>query len=298
MPMNSPFHNIGIVTRPNTPEIQNTAHTLIQFLQGHGFTVYLDEIGIEERCIYVQDTVGCHIVSKSDLGKHCDLVIVLGGDGTFLSVAREIAPRTVPVIGINQGHLGFLTQIPRENITEELQLVLEGKYLPEERILIEATLVRDSETIHRALALNDAVLSRGGAGQMIEFEVFINQEFVYTQRSDGLIVSTPTGSTAYSLAAGGPIMQAGLHAFTLVPICPQSMTNRPIAIPDTSEIEILVTQSGDARVHFDGQSFIDVQNLDRIIIRRYHNPLRILHPTDYQYFRTLRQKLHWGEQLV
>ena len=298
MPMNSPFHNIGIVTRPNTPEIQNTAHTLIHFLQGHGLTVYLDEIGIEERCIYVQDTVGCHIVSKSDLGKHCDLVIVLGGDGTFLSVAREIAPRAVPVIGINQGHLGFLTQIPRENMTEELLPVLEGKYRPEERILIEAALVRDGQTFHRALALNDAVLSRGGAGQMIEFEVFINQEFVYTQRSDGLIVSTPTGSTAYSLAAGGPIMQAGLPAFTLVPICPQSMTNRPIAIPDTSEIEILVTQSGDARVHFDGQSFIDVQNLDRIIIRRYHNPLRILHPTDYQYFRTLRQKLHWGEQLV
>ena len=112
------------------------------------------------------------------------------------------------------------------------------------------------------------------------------------------IVSTPTGSTSYSLAAGGPIMQAVLHAFTLVPICPQSMTNRPIAITDTSEIEIRVTQSGDARVHFDGQSFIDVQNLDRIIIRRYHNPLRVLHPTDSQYFRTLRQKLHWGEHLV
>lgn len=133
---------------------------------------------------------------------------------------------------------------------------------------------------------------------MIEFEVFINQEFVYTQRSDGLIISTPTGSTAYALAAGGPIMQAGLHAFTLVPICPQSMTNRPIAISDTSVIEILITKSGDARAHFDGQSHIDVQNFDRIIIRRYHNPLRVLHPTDYQYFKTLRQKLHWGEQLI
>ena len=133
---------------------------------------------------------------------------------------------------------------------------------------------------------------------MIEFEVFINQEFVYTQRSDGLIISTPTGSTAYALAAGGPILQASLRAFTLVPICPQSMTNRPIAVADTSEIEILVTKSGDARVHFDGQSFLDIQNLDRLIIRRYHNPLRVLHPIDYQYFKTLRQKLHWGEQLV
>lgn len=296
--MNSPFHNIGIVTRPNTPDIQDTAHTLITFLKQHGFTVYLDEVGIRECCIYTQDTGGCHIVNKTELGQYCDLVAVLGGDGTFLSVAREIAPRAVPIIGINQGHLGFLTQIPREYMTDKLLPVLEGKYLAEERILIEAALIREGKTAERALALNDAVLSRGGAGQMIEFEVFVNREFVYTQRSDGLIVSTPTGSTAYSLAAGGPIMQAGLHAFTLVPICPQSMTNRPIAIPDTSEIEILVTQGGDARVHFDGQTHIDVQNLDRITIRRYRNPLRILHPTDYQYFKTLRQKLHWGEQLV
>lgn len=296
--MNSPFHNIGIVTRPNTPDIQDTAHTLITFLKQHGFTVYLDEVGIKEGCIYTQDTVVCHIVNKTELGQYCDLVAVLGGDGTFLSVAREIALRAVPIIGINQGHLGFLTQIPREYMTDKLLPVLEGKYLAEERILIEAALIREGKTAERAIALNDAVLSRGGAGQMIEFEVFVNREFVYTQRSDGLIVSTPTGSTAYSLAAGGPIMQAGLHAFTLVPICPQSMTNRPIAIPDTSEIEILVTQGGDARVHFDGQTHIDVQNLDRITIRRYRNPLRILHPTDYQYFKTLRQKLHWGEQLV
>lgn len=296
--MNSPFHNIGIVTRPNTPDIQDTAHTLITFLKQHGFTVYLDEVGIRECCIYTRDTGGCHIVNKTELGQYCDLVAVLGGDGTFLSAAREIAPRAVPIIGINQGHLGFLTQIPREYMTDKLLPVLKGKYLAEERILIEAALIREGKTAERALALNDAVLSRGGAGQMIEFEVFVNREFVYTQRSDGLIVSTPTGSTAYSLAAGGPIMQAGLHAFTLVPICPQSMTNRPIAISDASEIEILVTQGGDARVHFDGQTHIDVQNLDRITIRRYRNPLRILHPTDYQYFKTLRQKLHWGEQLV
>ena len=296
--MNSPFHNIGIVTRPNTPEIQNTAHTLIHFLQGHGLTVYLDEIGIEERCIYVQDTVGCHIVSKSDLGKHCDLVIVLGGDGTFLSVAREIAPRTVPVIGINQGHLGFLTQVTRENMFPELASMLTGKYLADECLVLEAIVSRDGETIHQALALNDVVLSRGGTGQMIEFEVFVNGEFVYTQRSDGLIVSTPTGSTAYSLAAGGPILQTTLRAFTLVPICPQSMTNRPIVISDNFEIKILITKSRDARLHYDGQSFVDMQSKDIITLRRYHHHLRVLHPTHYQYYKTLRQKLHWGEQLI
>ncbi|WP_107857629.1 NAD(+) kinase [Neisseria subflava] len=296
--MKSPFKNIGIVTRPNTLEIQDTVHTLVSFLRENGFTIYLDELSVEEHCVYIQDSAYCETVNKAQLGKYCDLVVVLGGDGTFLSAAREVAPRAVPIIGINQGHLGFLTQISRDTMVEGIRPVLEGKYLPEERILIEASIIRDGETIERALALNDTVLSRGGAGQMIEFEVFINQEFVYTQRSDGLIISTPTGSTAYALAAGGPIMQAGLHAFTLVPICPQSMTNRPIAIPDTSVIEILITKSGDARAHFDGQSHIDVQNFDRIIIRRYHNPLRVLHPTDYQYFKTLRQKLHWGEQLI
>ena len=179
-----------------------------------------------------------------------------------------------------------------------LRGMLTGKYLPEERILLETSLERNGETIQSSLALNDVVISRGGAGQMIEFEVFINHEFVYTQRSDGLIVSTPTGSTAYSLAAGGPILQASLRAFTLVPICPQSMTNRPIAVADTCEIDILITKAGDARVHFDGQSFVDIDSMDKIKIRRYRHPLRVLHPTDYQYYKTLRQKLHWGEQLV
>lgn len=296
--MKSPFQNIGIVTRPNTPEIQETVHKLVGFLREHQFDIFLDQAAVDEHTVLSEDLAGCTLVCKQELGKHCDLVVVLGGDGTFLSVAREVAPRAIPLIGINQGHLGFLTQISHDYMTKDLLPVLEGKYLPEERILLEVALIRDGEEIERALALNDAVLSRGGAGQMIEFEVFINQEFVYTQRSDGLIVSTPTGSTAYALAAGGPILQASLRAFTLVPICPQSMTNRPIAVSDTSEIEILITKSGDARVHFDGQSYFDVHNLDRIVIRRYHNPLRVLHPTDYQYFKTLRQKLHWGEQLV
>ncbi|STZ76720.1 NAD(+) kinase [Bergeriella denitrificans] len=296
--MKSPFRNIGIVTRPNTPGIEHTAHRLIDFLQREGFGIYLDEQSVGEQALLPEDIARCRAAAKADLGKTCDLVVVLGGDGTFLSVAREVAPRAVPMIGINQGHLGFLTQISHENMTEGLKPILEGKYLPEERILLEIELVRDGEVCERSLALNDCVLSRGGAGQMIEFEVFINREFVYTQRSDGLIVSTPTGSTAYALAAGGPILQAGSRVVTLVPICPQSMTNRPIAVSDSSEIEVLVTKSGDARVHFDGQSFLDIQNLDRLIIRRYHNPLRVLHPTDYQYYRTLRQKLHWGEQLV
>lgn len=296
--MISQFKHIGIVTRPQTPHIQETLKVLMDFLIGLDLNVYLDEASIEHGAATLEDCAKCHITDKDHLGKKCDLVIVLGGDGTFLSVARKIAPYRVPIIGVNQGHLGFLTQVPRNKMEKTLSGMLTGKYLPEERILLETQVIRDGYPLTGVLALNDVVLSRGGAGQMIEFEVFINKEFVYTQRSDGLIVSTPTGSTAYSLAAGGPILQASLRAFTLVPICPQSMTNRPIAISDTCEIDILVTQGGDARVHFDGQSFVDIQTFDRIQIHRYRHPLRVLHPTDYQYYKTLRQKLHWGEQLV
>lgn len=294
--MKSQFQHIGIVTRPNTPNIRHVLHELIGFLRRQHLNIYLDEICAQENLISAEDLNGCQVVEN--LGQKCDLILVMGGDGTFLSAARKAAPYRVPLIGVNQGHLGFLTQVSRESMVDELTAMLTGKYLAGECLVLETSVMRSGKTVFHGLALNDIVLSRGGSGQMIEFEVFINGEFVYTQRSDGLIVSTPTGSTAYSLAAGGPILQTALRAFTLVPICPQSMTNRPIVISDTCEIRILITKTADARVHYDGQSFLDVQSLDVITIRRYVHPLRVLHPTNYQYYKTLRQKLHWGEQLV
>lgn len=296
--MSSHFSHIGIVTRPHTTNIGHTLGLLADFLLQQSIRVYLDRDSVNEGIVSDTLLVECTVVPKEEMGAHCDLVIVLGGDGTLLSVARCVAPYRVPLIGVNQGHLGFLTQVTGSDMLHTVSGMLTGKYLPEERILLECTLHREGIDQEHALALNDAVLSRGGIGQMIEFEVFINQEFVYSQRSDGLIVSTPTGSTAYALAAGGPILQPTLRAFTLVPICPQSMTNRPIAISDSCEIEIRVTKAVDARVHFDGQSYIDIRSMDTIVIRRYRHSLRVLHPTDYQYYKTLRQKLHWGEQLV
>ena len=275
--MKSQFQHIGLITRPDTPNIASVIAELSVFLLQQQLNVYIDEQ-------YAQQAeqplpAGCQI--SSDLGRQCDLILVLGGDGTFLAAARQAAPYRVPLIGINQGHLGFLTQVTRENMFPELASMLTGKYLADECLVLEAIVSRDGETIHQALALNDVVLSRGGTGQMIEFEV-----------------STPTGSTAYSLAAGGPILQTTLRAFTLVPICPQSMTNRPIVISDNFEIKILITKSRDARLHYDGQSFVDMQSKDIITLRRYHHHLRVLHPTHYQYYKTLRQKLHWGEQLI
>ena len=198
--MNSPFHNIGIVTRPNTPDIQDTAHTLITFLKQHGFTVYLDEVGIRECCIYTQDTDGCHIVNKTELGQYCDLVAVLGGDGTFLSAAREIAPRAVPIIGINQGHLGFLTQIPREYMTDKLLPVLEGKYLAEERILIEAALIREGKTAERALAR-----ALGGSCQVPLAAYCTEEDGLLTLRG---LVGHPDGSVILQADAQAPAAYA------------------------------------------------------------------------------------------
>ena len=291
------FQRIGIVCRNETPQAFEPLSKIVQLLLDDGIDVYLDEDNRPE-LTGLPRLDECAFASKVELGKLCHLVMVMGGDGTFLSVARKIAPFHVPILGINLGRLGFLTQVPLESLRDDLRNMLSGKYLPEDLILLESQVVRDGQIIKQSLALNDVVFSRGGLGQMIEFEVFINRQFVYTQRSDGLIVATPTGSTAYSLAAGGPILQSSMHALALVPICPQSMTNRPIVISDTSEIEVLLTRGMDARVHFDGQSFVDLQKMDRIIIRRYRNTLRVLHPSDYHYYKTLRTKLHWGEQLV
>ncbi|MDK4708049.1 NAD(+) kinase [Kingella negevensis] len=294
--MKSQFQRVGILTRPRTPDIIPVIHDLIDFLNQADFEIYLDKQCVDEKMVAPKYQQKCYISER--IGQDCDLILVLGGDGTFLSAARKAAPYRIPLIGVNQGHLGFLTQINRENMVEELTKMFMGQYLADECILLETAVLRDGEEIYHGIALNDTVVSRGGTGQMIEFEVFINDEFVLSQRSDGLIVSTPTGSTAYSLAAGGPILQTAIRAFTLVPICPQSMSNRPIVIPDNSEIRILITKAGDARVHYDGQSFLDIQSLDEIVIHRYRHNLRVLHPVDYQYYKTLRQKLHWGEQIV
>ena len=295
--LTSQFQRIGIVCRRDTPQAFDPLSKIVHTLLEEGLQVFLDEDNLPE-LEGLPLLEQCEFASKADLGRLCHLVMVMGGDGTFLSVARKIAPFNVPIIGLNLGRLGFLTQVPLENLRDDLRNMLTGKYLPEDLILLESQVVRDGATIKQSLALNDVVFSRGGLGQMIEFEVFINRQFVYTQRSDGLIVSTPTGSTAYSLAAGGPILQSAMHALALVPICPQSLTNRPNVISATCEIEGVITKGMDARVHFDGQSVLDLQKLDRISIRRYRNTLRVLHPADYNYYKTLRTKLHWGEQLV
>ncbi|MCD5361139.1 MULTISPECIES: NAD kinase [Chromobacterium] len=287
------FKHVCLVARHSKPAIVESLRQLADHLSASGATVLIDKDSA------TQQEAGPHaLIDRNDMGKLADIVIVLGGDGTMLSIARLLAPYRVPLIGINQGRLGFMTDIPLHEMLDSVDAILRGDFVPEDRILLQAAVIREDAEVANALAFNDVVFSRGAMGSMIEFEVFVDNQFVYSQRSDGLIVSTPTGSTAYSLASGGPILHPTLQAIALVPICPQSLSNRPIAVNDSCEVEFMLTRGLDARVHFDGQSHCDLMEMDRVLIRRYRNPLRILHPLGYNYYDMLRHKLHWGERLL
>ncbi|XZG68779.1 NAD kinase [Chitinibacteraceae bacterium HSL-7] len=286
------FKTIALVGRLKTPELGGPLLRLATMLRGRGLRVLIDTETAAEHGITQFD-----LVERDDVGKIAELVIVLGGDGTMLGVARIVAPYRVPLVGINQGRLGFLTDLPLDEMEQRVGEILSGSFVPEERLLLETQVLRGSEVIASGLAFNDVVFSRASTGSMIEFEVFVDQQFVYSLRADGLIVATPTGSTAYALASGGPILHPSLPAIALVPICPQSLSNRPVVVNDHCEAEILLTRGQDTRVYFDAQWDVELQELDRVVIRRYKNTLRILHPLGYDYFGTLRAKLHWGAQL-
>ena len=291
--MRSLFKTIALVARNQTPAIGEPLRRLAALLATLGVHVLIDEAAAEEHGVGEHATV-----AREDIGKLADLVMVLGGDGTMLGVARLLAPYRIPLIGINQGRLGFMTDIPLGDMERLVTDMLGGAFVPEERILLETTVCHDGVNSGPYLAFNDVVFSRGSTGAMIEFEIFIDGQFVYSQRSDGLIVSTPTGSTAYALASGGPILHPSLPALALVPICPQSLSNRPIVVNDNSQIEFLLTRSADTQVYFDNQSHCELKEMDRVLIRRYRNTLRILHPVGYNYYDMLRAKLHWGQKLL
>jgi NAD+ kinase len=234
-------------------------------------------------------------VDAAQVGGAADLAIVLGGDGTMLSFARQLAPDDVPLIGINQGRLGFLTDIPLARMEVTLGAMLDGRYAEERRTLIDATVERADGSREHALALNDVVVNRGALGTMIDLAIEIDGRFVYSMRADGVIVTTPTGSTAYALSAGGPIVAPQVPAFALVPVAPHALTHRPIAIPDSALIAIAISHGRDASVHCDGQAHFGLSEGDRVALRRAAHRARFLHPEDHDYFAMLRRKLHWSE---
>jgi NAD+ kinase len=233
-------------------------------------------------------------VVMEEIGRRADLAVVLGGDGTMLNIARKLAPFNVPLVGINQGRLGFLTDLSIDTMQQVLGAILEGQYITEQRMLLYAEVARSNVTTFGGLALNDVAINRGIGGNMIEFEVRINNEYVCLLRSDGLIVATPTGSTAYALSAGGPILHPSLDLVALVPVSPHTLSNRPIVVGPDAVVEILMQRTAVARVHFDSHSHFDLEENDKVMVRRSPHRVTLLHPSDHSYYRMLREKLGWS----
>ena len=285
------FKKIAIVGKPEGELPTGPLKELYALLIARGITVRTDA-----RTGAAFGAKSDEIFNPADVIPGADLAIAVGGDGTLLGVARIAATHSVPLVGVNLGTLGFLTDVPKDELTELINAILDGRYSEEKRLMLDAEVKRDDDIVFDAVALNDVVISRGAMGTMIEFAVAVDGEFIYSLRADGLIIATPTGSTAYALSSGGPILHPTLPAISLVPISPHTLSNRPIAIASTSEVRVKLIRGTNARVNFDVQSFFDPQSDDVVIIRADPNPLRLLHPEGYSYFGMLRSKLHWNER--
>ncbi len=290
--MNSPFQRIGIVGKYDSRNLAEPLEKLIAFLEGRGLSVVLDH-----RSAAAVGKTHAPVVSLDDIGAHADLVVVLGGDGTLLYAARVLSCQKVPLIGINLGQLGFLTDIPANAMETMLGQVLDGEYQEETRTLLKTKIVRQGNIVSRTVALNDVVLTKGARGSMIDLEVYVDGRFVYSLRADGLIVATPTGSTAYALSSGGPILHPDLAAIVLVPICPHTLSNRPIALSDHCTVEVILQKGAWAFANFDVQDHYELQVDDRLVISPNDAGVRLLHPIGHSYFAMLREKLRWGTKL-
>jgi NAD+ kinase len=290
MPDMPAFKTVALIGRHNAPDIGGAVLAMADFLKRQGCAVLVER----------RTAASCSLseppahADYAEIGARADLAVVLGGDGSMLTAARSLAAHRVPLVGVNQGRLGFLTDIASGKMTEAMGEILAGRYSIEERTMLAAEVRRGDTVAFSTLALNDTVVNKGAVGRLIEFHVHIDGEFVYDLRSDGLIVTTPTGSTAYALSSNGPILDPRVPAFALVPISPHTLSNRPVAVSDRSVIEITLRQSIDARVHFDGQPQFDLHDGDRVAIRRAAESTSLVHPPGYSYYGMLRQKLHWA----
>ena len=234
-------------------------------------------------------------LEMTDIGTQCDLGLVIGGDGTMLGIGRQMARYGLPLMGINQGRLGFITDIPLQSYQDVLQPMLQGHYQAEDRSLLQAQVMRDQRCVFSALAMNDVVVNRGGTSGMVELRVEVDGHFVSNQRADGLIIATPTGSTAYSLSVGGPLMHPGMGGWVMAPIAPHTLSNRPIVLPESCEVSIEIVAGRYVSANFDMQSLADLILGDRIVVNRSEHTVRFLHPAGWNYFDTLRKKMHWNE---
>jgi len=290
------FKTIGIIGKFRDSSVGENISAIHELLEERGCKVLLDEVSA-----MVLPELDMTVADRDELGAQSDLVIVVGGDGTFLNAARTLNEYQVPLLGINLGRLGFLTDIHSEKIRGRLSAILDGEFVEEQRFLLHGRFEYENGDgeIASSDAFNDIVVHKGHVARMIELDLYINGQYVNTQRADGLIVSTPTGSTAYSLSGGGPILHPSLDALVLVPICPHTMSQRPIVIDGDSDIEIRISDNnhGDALVTCDGQLNVDLGIGDSVRITKKKTPVHMIHPADYNYYEILRAKLHWGHRL-
>jgi NAD+ kinase len=299
MPSALPPCPIAIAVRPSqrdgirdtTRDLSATVVELIGQLRALGYRPVLEEGGAAD--LDQTATSAAPTQSMQEIGADCGLVVVLGGDGTFISIARQVAAHGVPIIGVNQGRLGFLTDLSLASLPDTLPRLLAGEYREERRVLLSATCSVAGSPEY--LAVNDVVVNRGGATSLVDLEISLNDRFAYGFRADGVIVATPTGSTAYALSAGGPIMAPFVNAFTIVPIAPHALTNRPIVVADDSVIRITVARAREALASIDGHHVIPLNEGDSIVLKRADATVRLWHPLDYDYYHTLREKLGWTE---
>jgi NAD+ kinase len=285
------IHAAGIVCKPIKEVVCSVVPPVIEWLRTHKIEIFVDNE--TQACIDTKAPV----LAREAIGEKVDLLIVLGGDCTLLSVARALGSHKVPILAVNLGGLGFLTSVTLDELYPMLEQILSGQHRTGERMMLEAEIMRGGKSAERHTALNDAVANKGALARMLDFDVAVDGDHVGRYRADGLIVATPTGSTAYSLAAGGPIVHPRLDAFVITPICPHMLTNRPLVIPDTARVEIdFSAASGPVYVTLDGQIGIQLLPMDALLIRKSASKVTLVQPPRKTYFEILRSKLRWGER--
>jgi NAD+ kinase len=289
---NSPltFSNVALVGKFQAEGVDRILENVAAIILANGFNAYLESETAEQTGLK-----SIPMIQVDDFAGKIDIVVVIGGDGTLLGLGRRVAGLNIPIIGINMGRLGYMTDIPLNEIEVHLPAMLNGAYELDTRTLLESQVMRDGAPAHQGTALNDVVVNRSSRSGMVELSVEVNGSFMYNQRSDGLIVATPTGSTAYSLSAGGPILHPRLAGIVMAPVSPHALSNRPIVLPDDAFISIEVTGGRDVTVHFDMQTLAILQTGDRVTVKKSPKKVLLLHPVGHSEYRTLREKLHWNE---
>ena len=292
--MTSAFSTVGLISRRDSPEILDSVIAVNECLIRCGRQVVVENVTARTLPGFRGE-----VASRSDLGRRCDLIVVVGGDGSLLGVARDLAHFGVPVLGVNRGGLGFLADIAPDQIDTRLPAVLSGAFSTEDHFLLDARVFHDGRQTGHSPALNDVVVHLGAKSRMMELSLWVDGQFVYEQRSDGLIVASPTGSTAYSLSAGGPIMHPSLDAIVVVPMFPHTLTSRPLVVRGQSEINIVMGETGtmDAKVSCDSQVDFPLSPCSEVRIRKYQTPLRLIYPVDHNFYDSCRSKLDWATRL-